>query len=101
RTISSQQSHFDAAGWQRACRIVVVERPRDELHARVKTRTEEMLARGLVAETESIERSGGFSATAGAAIGYAECRDFLHGRYKDDVELRNRIRRRTHQLIRR
>jgi tRNA A37 N6-isopentenylltransferase MiaA len=38
---------------------------------------------------------------AGAAIGYAECRDFLRGRYKDRTELRNRIRRNTHQLIRR
>ena len=32
---------------------------------------------------------------------YAECRDFVRGRYKDEVELRNRIRRNTHQLIRR
>jgi tRNA A37 N6-isopentenylltransferase MiaA len=39
--------------------------------------------------------------TAAAAIGYAECRDFLRGRYKDQTELRNRIRRNTHQLIRR
>lgn len=101
RTISSQQRHFDAAGWQRNCRIAIVERPRDELHARVKLRTEAMLAQGLLAETEAIERSGGFSPTAGAAIGYAECRDFLRGRYKDEVELRNRIRRNTHQLIRR
>lgn len=101
RPISEQQDHFDRAGWARPCRIVVVHRPRDDLHARVKLRTEAMLAQGLLAETEAIERSGGFSLTAGAAIGYAECRDFLRGRYKDEVELRNRIRRNTHQLIRR
>lgn len=101
RPISEQQDHFDRAGWARPCRIVVVHRPRDDLHARVKLRTEAMLAEGLLAETEAIERSGGFSLTAGAAIGYAECRDFLRGRYKDEVELRNKIRRNTHQLIRR
>lgn len=101
RPISSQQGQFERRGWLRACRIAVVQRPRDELHQRVKVRTEAMLAQGLLAETEAIERSGGFSPTAGAAIGYAECREFLRGRWKDETELRNRIRRSTHQLIRR
>jgi tRNA dimethylallyltransferase len=101
KPISEQQDHFESADWARPCRIVVVHRPRDDLHVRVKARTEAMLAQGLLAETEAIERSGGFSMTAGAAIGYAECRDFLRGRYKDAMELRNRIRRNTHQLIRR
>ncbi len=101
RPISGEQRQFARTDWLRPCRIVVVQRPRDELHARVKQRTEDMLAAGLLAETESIERAGGFSRTAGAAIGYAECRDFLRGRYKDEQELRNRIRRNTHQLIRR
>lgn len=101
KPISEQQDHFDRAEWARPCRIVVVHRPRDDLHTRVKARTEAMLTAGLLAETEAIERSGGFSMTAGAAIGYAECRDFLRGRYKDTQELRNRIRRNTHQLIRR
>lgn len=99
--ISAQQHHFERRGWLRPCRVFVVERARDELHARVKQRTEAMLAAGLVDETAAIESSGGFSRTAGAAIGYQECRDFLRGRYKDLTELRNRIRRNTHQLIRR
>ncbi len=99
--ISEQQHHFSRADWQRPCRIVVVQRDREQLHARVKVRTEAMLAAGLVAETEAIERDGGFSQTAAAAIGYAECRAFLRGRFKDETELRNRIRRSTHQLIRR
>lgn len=101
RTISSQQHHFAQAGWRRACRIVAVLRDREELQGRVKARTGWMLDHGLLEETEAIERSGGFSATSGSAIGYAECRDFLRGRYKDRTELRNRIRRNTHQLIRR
>lgn len=101
RPISEQQDHFDRVDWQRPCRIVAVQRERDDLHARVRQRTESMLERGLLEETEAIERSGGFSATSGAAIGYAECRQFLRGRWKDHEELRNRIRRNTHQLIRR
>ena len=101
QSISSQQQHFDREEWLRPCRIVATQRARDDLHERVRARTELMLDLGLLEETERIERQGGFSATAGAAIGYAECRDFLRGRFKDRVELRNRIRRNTHRLIRR
>ena len=101
RPISEQQQQFERQGWLRPCRIVAVHRDRDDLHLRVRERTEAMLDAGLLDETERIERSGGFSRTAAAAIGYAECRDFLRGRYKDRAELRNRIRRNTHQLIRR
>jgi len=101
RTISSQQDHFARADWLRPCRIVAIRRDRDDLHRRVGARTEQMLDRGLLEETARIEAAGGFSRTAGGAIGYAECRDFLRGRYKDRQELRNRIRRSTHQLIRR
>jgi tRNA dimethylallyltransferase len=101
RTISEQQDHFEREEWQRPCRIVAVRRERDDLHARVRERTEQMLDAGLLEETEAIEQSGGFSRTSAAAIGYAECRAFLRGRFKDRTELRNRIRRNTHQLIRR
>lgn len=101
RPISERQDHFERQDWLRPCRIVAVQRERDDLHRRVRERTEQMLDRGLLAETEAVERSGGFSLTSGAAIGYAECREFLRGRYKDREELRNRIRRNTHQLIRR
>lgn len=101
QTISSQQEQFEQAGWQRDCRVVWITRDRDELHARVKARTEQMLDAGLVEETRAIRDDGGFSRTAGAAIGYAECLDHLRGRWKDRTELRNRIRRNTHKLIRR
>jgi tRNA dimethylallyltransferase len=101
RPISEQQRHFDRDGWARPCRLAALQWPRELLHQRVKARTDAMLAQGLLDEVEAIERSGGFSPTAGAAIGYAECRDFLRGRYKDRTELRNRIRHHTHRLIRR
>lgn len=101
RPISEQHEHFDRESWARPCRIAALSWPRETLHERVKARTEAMLDQGLLAEVEAIETTCGFSRTAGAAIGYAECRDFLRGRYKDRTELRNRIRRNTHQLIRR
>jgi len=101
RTISSQQDHFAREDWLRPCRVVAIQRARADLHRRVRDRTEAMLDQGLLEETGRIEAAGGFSLTAGAAIGYAECRDFLRGRYKNREELRNRIRRNTHQLIRR
>lgn len=101
KPISASQEHFDRDTWARPCRLVALRWPREVLHERVKARAESMLDQGLLQEVEAIERSGGFSRTAGAAIGYAECRDFLRGRYKDRTELRNRIRRNTHHLIRR
>jgi tRNA dimethylallyltransferase len=101
RTISEQQAHFDRPGWSRPCRIVAVTRPREELHLRVRARVELMLDRGLVDEVRGIRDSCGFSGTAAAGIGYAECLLFLERRLKDREELRNRIRRNTHRLIRR
>lgn len=101
KPISAQQDHFEQAGWARPCRIVALSWAREELHERVKVRTQAMLAGGLLDEVAAIERDGGFSATAASAIGYAECRAFLRGRFKDKTELRNRIRRSTHRLIRR
>ncbi|GAB4156152.1 MAG: tRNA (adenosine(37)-N6)-dimethylallyltransferase MiaA [Planctomycetota bacterium] len=99
--ISEQQSHFERPGWARPCRILALFRDREELHRRVKRRTEKMLEAGLLDEVRSILDRGGFSRTAAAAIGYAESLDYLRGRYKDLEELRNKIRRHTHRLIRR
>jgi tRNA dimethylallyltransferase len=99
--ISAQQTTFARAGFLRPCRIVALSRPRAELHARVKARTIAMLAAGLLDEVRAIRDSEGFSREAAAGIGYRECLDHLAGRYKDRDELRNRIRRNTHKLIRR
>lgn len=99
--ISAQQTSFDSDRWRVPCRIVALSRPREELHDRVKARTTAMLEAGLLDEVRAIRDSCGFSKQAGAAIGYRECLDHLDGRYKDVKELRTRIRRNTHTLIRR
>jgi tRNA dimethylallyltransferase len=101
KPISEQQDTFDRPGFVRPCRIVALAHDRDALRARVKTRTERMLARGLVEETRAIRDGGGFGPQSVAAIGYAECLLWLQRRLKDEEELRNRIRRSTHRLIRR
>lgn len=99
--ISAKRDHFDQDSWRVPCRILAVNREREDLHERVKRRTRAMLAAGLVEEVRAIRDSCGFSRTAAAAIGYAECLRWLDGGYKDEEELRNMIRRNTHRLIRR
>jgi len=100
RKISAQQNSFSAPGWRIPCKILGVKRSREELRRRVRSRTRAMLERGLLAEVQSIRDSCGFSLQAAAAIGYAECLRHLAEPFKDEEELRNRIRRATHRLIR-
>lgn len=99
--ISAQQTSFDDPGWLRPCRIVALQWDRGLLHQRVRARAEQMLDAGLVDEVRAIRDSCGFSPQAAAGIGYAESLAFLAGRLKDREELRNRIRRNTHRMIRR
>lgn len=99
--ISTRQTSFGSTGFLRACRIVALSRPREDLHARVKARTVAMLQAGLLDEVRAIRDSEGFSPQAAAGIGYRECLRHLGGGYKDLEELRNMIRRNTHRLIRR
>ncbi len=99
--ISERQQQFDRPGWRMPCRVVAISLPREELRRRVRVRTVEMLDRGLLDEVQSIRAGSGFSPEAAGAIGYRECLDYLDGRLKDIEELRNRIRRSSHRLIRR
>jgi len=101
RPISEQQQHFERQGFRVPCRIVALRRTREDLHQRVRRRTDEMLQRGLIEEVRQIRDDCGFSEQAASAIGYSECLRWLAGGYKDIAELRNMIRRATHRLIRR
>ncbi len=100
RPLSAQQDHWVQAGFRVPCRIFALDVPREVLHARIKERTQRMLAAGLLDETRAIRDSCGFSREAAAAIGYAECLRHLATPFKDEEELRNRIRRSTHRLVR-
>ncbi len=101
RPASEQREQFARQGFRVPCRILAFDRDRDELRERIKLRTRAMLAAGLLEETRAIRDTCGFSRAAGAAIGYAECLVHLVRPYKDEEELRNRIRRATHGLVRR
>ena len=101
KPITAQQDTFDRPGFARPCRIAMPDWDRDALKDRVRTRTIGMLEAGLVEETRSIRERTGFGPQSEAAIGYAECLLWLDGKLKDEEELRNRIRRNTHRLIRR
>jgi tRNA dimethylallyltransferase len=53
--------------------------PREVLHRRIKERVKEMFTRGAIDEVARVDQSGGFSTTAGRAIGVGEIRRFLAG----------------------
>lgn len=101
RPISEQHDSFERPGWRIPCRILLVDAERDALRERIKHRTRAMVDAGLVDETRAIRDACGFSSTAAAAIGYAECLRHLQRPFKDREELVNRIRRATHRLVRR
>lgn len=58
--------------------------PRDVLARRIERRVEAMVAAGLFAEVERIQRTTGFSRTASQALGYKETLAALEGRMSED-----------------
>jgi tRNA dimethylallyltransferase len=85
------------AGW--TVRLARLERPRQELDARIDARVRAMLAGGLVEEVRRLLRAGlKQNASAAAAIGYRESIAFLEGRLRAD-ELAPAIARNTRALV--
>lgn len=86
-TVSGKpKSAWDAESRERplACEPFVlglVYHDRSRLYARINVRVDAMLADGLLAETERLEKAGVFACngTAAAAIGYKELLPALHG----------------------
>ena len=60
-----------------------VRRPRDDLAARIDARVHRMIADGLIDEVRALA-AGGFSRTAGQALGYKEILQYLDGRIGKD-----------------
>ncbi|HEV3022654.1 MAG TPA: tRNA dimethylallyltransferase, partial [Pirellulales bacterium] len=78
--ISFWQRQFDRARPPDECRVFVLDRPRDELYARINQRVEAMFAAGLVGEVEQLLAEGcRFSRTARQALGYREVLEHLAG----------------------
>ncbi|HEY1784829.1 MAG TPA: tRNA (adenosine(37)-N6)-dimethylallyltransferase MiaA [Pirellulales bacterium] len=84
RTISSQQHHFAIGRPAEACRVFVLDWPRDQLYERINRRVEAMFAAGLVDEvrrlTETVPDTVSLGRTASQAVGYREAIELLAGR---------------------
>jgi tRNA dimethylallyltransferase len=81
--------------------VFVLDWPRDELHARIDARVDEMFAAGLVAEVRGLlGRPQPLSRTAQQAVGYREVIEYLAGRrgLPETVEL---VKQHTRQLAKR
>jgi len=95
RPLSELQRQFEGRDRYRAV-VVGIERPREELRARIERRVDDMLARGLVGEVRGLS----LGRTASQAVGYKEILGYLDGRW-DLAEARQRIIRHTVRLSRR
>jgi tRNA dimethylallyltransferase len=99
--ISHQQMQFDEARPASERRVFVLRRAREEQHARIVARTEEMLARGLIDEVRRLTSGGRhLGRTASQAVGYLEVAQHLAGRWSYE-EMAVRIKTRTRQFAKR
>ncbi|TLD96840.1 tRNA (adenosine(37)-N6)-dimethylallyltransferase MiaA [Helicobacter jaachi] len=74
---------------------------RDELRARIAKRSEEMIIKGIVPETEYILQTFGAQAQALKGIGTKECAAYLRGEIADTRTLQEQIFYHTCQLAKR
>ena len=99
--ISHQQLQFEEGLPAEECRVFVLRRGREELHARIEARVNGMIAGGLVDEVRRLTSEGrGLGRTARQAVGYREALDFLTGEYAHD-EMVARIKARTRRFAKR
>src|SRR4051812_38988449 len=99
--ISHQQLQFEEGRSADECRVFVLRRRREELHARIEGRVEAMIECGLVEEVRGLTSSGHeLGRTARQAVGYREALGFLAGEYSRD-EMIARIKARTRRFAKR
>src|SRR3954465_10414065 len=99
--ISHQQLQFEEGRPAEECRVFVLRRRREELHARIEGRVEAMVACGLVDEVRNLLANGiELGRTARQAVGYREALAYLSGEYDHD-EMVARITYRTRRFAKR
>jgi tRNA dimethylallyltransferase len=94
--ISHEQLHFDQGTPAEDCRVFVLRRPREEQHARINQRVEQMFERGLIDEVRGlISDRRELGRTASQAVGYQEVIEYLAaGDYDSMVaKIKTRTRR--------
>jgi tRNA dimethylallyltransferase len=101
RPISEWQQQFDAARPAGACRVFVLDWPREQLYARIDRRVEAMFAAGLVTEVQALLAAGKqLSLTARQALGYREVLEHL-ARERDFADTIALVKTRTRQFAKR
>jgi tRNA dimethylallyltransferase len=101
RPFSEQRARWADAGSGAAAGCFCLTRPAGELRERIARRVEEMFARGLVAETESLRARGlEENPTARQALGYRQVLEHLRGR-RGLAETRELVAIRTRQFAKR
>jgi len=99
--ISHQQLTFEEGRPSHQCRVFVLRRRREELHARIAGRVEAMVDAGLVNEVRRLTSGGRqLGLTARQAVGYREALAYLAGEYDRD-EMIARIKARTRRFAKR
>jgi len=99
--ISTWQQQFDVGREAEACRVFVLDWPREKLNERIDRRVDAMFAAGLVDEVRRLfVLSQPPGRTARQAVGYREVIEHLQGRHNrpQAVEL---VKRHTRQLAKR
>ncbi len=99
--ISHQQLQFDESRSAEDCRVFVLRRQREELHARIEGRVEAMIDAGLVDEVRGLLASGHeLGRTARQAVGYQESLAYLAGEC-DHATMVERVKVRTRRFAKR
>jgi len=99
--ISRLQRQFEVAHPPEACRVVVLDWPREELYARIDRRVDAMFDAGLVDEVRAIlDRPEPMSRTAGQALGYREVIEHLDGQCDLPATI-ERVKTHTRQFAKR
>jgi tRNA dimethylallyltransferase len=113
--ISSFQQQFEVGAPAEACRVFVLDWPREELNARIDRRVDQMFAQGLVEEVRRLLFGSnrqdacptgpnacptGLSKTARQAVGYREVIEHLEGR-NGLAETIDRVKMHTRQFAKR
>ena len=71
--LSHRQVQFDKATPAEQCRVFSIDWPREQLHARIEQRVDQMIQDGLESEVRGLlEKYGQLSRTASQAVGYRE-----------------------------
>lgn len=101
RPISDWQRQFERAQPAAACRVFVLDWPRDELYARIEQRVDAMFRLGMVAEVSRLLAQGRhFGRTARQALGYREVLEHAGGE-RDLNETIELVKTRTRQFAKR